>query len=146
LVLVLLLAAGLLAHWDVDPAASAAYLEEALRLWQQLGDRRGIAVAMSRLGQLREAVGDYDGAWELLQGSSAVFKDLGGGEPYPAGPLALSLAQLASERGDYERAEPLFEECLAFSRERGDPHSAASALRSLGELRQLRGAYGQAAV
>ena len=140
----LLLAAGLIVNWDVDTAASAAYLEEALRLWQRLGDRRGIAVAIGRLGQLRKAVGDYDGAWELLQGSSTLFKELEGGEPDPAVPLALSLAQVAKERGDYERAEPLFEECLAFSRERGDPHSVASALRSLGELRQLRGAYEQA--
>jgi len=137
-----LVTAGYLDH-DVDQAMAQAYLEEGLGIWRSLGDDRGMAIALAHLGRLHNSLGDYDRAWSLLQESAELFRGLGG-ETGLDGPLVLFMAQVAKDRGDFDRARPLFEEMLALSRARGDQHTAASALRSLGELADGLGDYDRA--
>jgi predicted ATPase/class 3 adenylate cyclase len=118
----------------------AAHFEESIAIWHELGDIRGAAIALARYGQLEQARARYDHAWVLLKESQELFQQIGGESGLDA-PLSVFLAQVAKNRGDYEQAIPVFEECLADARERGDKHSVGSTLRSLGELMQMRGDY-----
>ena len=137
-------AAGNLAQQVGEYDRAAALLEESVEIWRELGDNRGAAVALARFGQLEQSRGDYDRAWVLLEESRRLWPDVGTGSGLDA-PLAVYLAQVAKNRGDHERAIPLFEECLGLARARGERHAASSALRSLGELMQARGDYESAA-
>jgi predicted ATPase len=136
-------AAGLLAHHDGEYERSAALLEESIEIWRALGDPRGTAIALARLGQLEQSRGNFDRAWMLLEESRALFRAVGVESGLDA-PVAVFLAQVAKNRGDYERAIPLFEDCLRAALEQRDKHAAASAVRSLGELAQAQGDYERA--
>jgi predicted ATPase/class 3 adenylate cyclase len=118
----------------------AARFEESITIWRELRDIRGAAIALARFGQLEQSRARFDHAWVLLKDSQQLFQQIGG-ESGLGTTLSVFLAQVAKNRGDYEQAIPLFEECLADARERGDKHSVGSTLRSLGELVQLRGDY-----
>ena len=133
-------AAGNLAQHAGEYDRAAALLEESVEIWRELGDNRGAAVALARFGQLEQSRADYDRAWMLLEESRRLCPEVGSGSGLDA-PLAVYLAQVAKNRGDDERAIPLFEECLELARKRGERHAASSALRSLGELMQARGDY-----
>jgi tetratricopeptide (TPR) repeat protein len=127
-----------------DPAGEyergAARFEESIAIWRELRDIRGAAIALARFGQLEQARARFDHAWALLKESQELFQQIGGESGLDT-TLSVFLAQVAKNRGDYEQAIPLFEECLADARERGDRHSVGAILRSLGELVQMRGDY-----
>jgi predicted ATPase len=138
-----LIAAGYVAHHTGDYDWAALLLDQGVTLWRQVGGPRQIAVALAQFGRLEQSRGDLDRAWSLLTESRSLFEQTGGEVVFDA-PLAVFLAQIAKDRGDHERAIPLFEECLQRARAEGDLHTASSVLRSLGELTERRGDPAQA--
>jgi non-specific serine/threonine protein kinase len=58
--------------------------------------------------------------------------------------VLLNMGYAKAVRGDFERAEALFEECLAISRDSKDPNSTAQALLCLGIVATRRGDHGRA--
>jgi tetratricopeptide (TPR) repeat protein len=129
--------AGYLAHHTGDYDRAATLLDQSVTLWRQVGSSCEVALAVAQRGRLEQSRGNLDQAWQLLTESRALF-DAAGGEVVFDAPLAVFLAQVAKDRGDHERAIPLFVECLALARGDGDKHTESSVLRSLGELRQIR--------
>jgi hypothetical protein len=51
--------------------------EESLALFQELGDTRGIAAALSSLGNLASSRGDFAAADELYAECAPLFRELG---------------------------------------------------------------------
>jgi predicted ATPase len=133
-----LIGSGLVALQSRKFDAALEYLNEGLALARAHRQPRLVAIALTRLGLLRQAQGDFDAAWIALEESQAAF-ELVGGESGLDAPIAVYRAQVAKERGDLKRAMELFEDGIAVSRERGDSHGVSSALRSLAELAASRG-------
>src|SRR4029453_16904553 len=116
-----------------------------LALWRELGDRRGIAVAMARRGVMAIWQGDHTRAEALLTDARALFRETGGeARSGIEHPIAAFLAQAVQEQGDHERARALYEESLAEAQSRGDRHAAAYSRRHLARLRLQRGEADQA--
>lgn len=132
--------AGKLDHHAGEYDRAAMRFDESISIWRELDDVRNTAIALARYGQLEQARADFDHAWVLLKESQALFQQIGR-ESGLDSTLSVFLAQVAKNRGDYEEAIPLFEECLADARARGDAHSVGAILRSLGELIQMRGDF-----
>jgi predicted ATPase len=76
--------------------------EESLALFRAVGDERGIAVLLHRIGINALQLGEPERAQELLEESLALFRELGStrGEAEAIG----ALGYVAFEAGDYERA------------------------------------------
>jgi len=131
----ILVVAGYLAHCLREHDVAVRLADEGLALWQEIGDARGMAVAMARRGVMAIWQGDHGRAEELLAGARALFRDTGGeaasGIEHP---IASFLAQAVQEQGDHERARALYEESLIEARARGDRHAAAYSLRHLARL------------
>jgi tetratricopeptide (TPR) repeat protein len=119
--------------------------DEAIEIWRELGNGRGLATALARRGVISVLQGDCDRATEWLIESRTLFRESGG--EHRSGiehPVAAFLAQAMQDQGDHAGAYALYEEALAEASERQDRHAAAYALRHLGRLHLGQGEAEQA--
>jgi predicted ATPase len=140
-------AAGSLTYWQTDAESTERYYEESLTIYQELGDRPGIAQATYDCAFLPILRGTgYEGSLRLLRDALEVFEEIGDqeGVAKAKGDFAFFLVML----GDYRAALPLLEEAVARSRERGDMFHLADDIlglaqthRMLGNREEARAAY-----
>jgi DNA-binding CsgD family transcriptional regulator len=112
------------------------YFEEALSIFEELGDQSGIADMLLQLGWAAMRVGDYPLADRRLNESLPLFQELG--ETRLIGFALSGLGELAIRQGRYEQAATLLEESLALRREIGERWSIAASLGSLGWAAMLQ--------
>ena len=106
--------------------------EESLALQHQLGDQRGIAKAVFRIGAGALQDGDWDRATQLLSQSLAHFRETG--DLYFVPWITRTLAWARARSGDLPGARELYEEGLRAAREIGSTSAEAACLGSLGWL------------
>ncbi|NYI03228.1 AfsR/SARP family transcriptional regulator [Allostreptomyces psammosilenae] len=121
---------------DSDPHQSIAYLREALKFGELLGNRRFQATALQFLGAVYFSAGYVDTAHDYLSRSLTMAHALQ--DRYLEAFSLLYLARVFAERGD-QRAMPTAEAVLALSREGNFGHHLADALALLGELHLAEG-------
>jgi predicted ATPase/DNA-binding CsgD family transcriptional regulator len=122
--------AGVLAFLQCDYLLAGSRLEDALRLNHELGDRRGVATVLQRLGSIAREHGRYGDARRQHERSQAVWEELD-----DRSGVAASLDYLgfvAWLEGDNARAEELGARALATFRATGEAQEAAAALINLG--------------
>jgi len=114
-------------------------LSESLAIFEELGDRQGVASVLERLGIYHYGSGDYANSRRLYQESSDIYRALGNlsGVGWTLNDLGL----LARLERDYDQARTLFEESLKYLRECDDRLGLAYALNNLGQLMRLEGDY-----
>jgi len=120
-------AAAAFAEWLVDMPREEELVQEALGLYRELGNTRGIASSLQGLAWVHSRKGASIAALQLLEESVTLLRELGDKEA-----LAWSLSHLADElggQGEYGRANALFEECLALFRELGNKREIAANLQ-----------------
>jgi predicted ATPase/class 3 adenylate cyclase len=111
-----------------DDAASLQRAEQALELHRALGDRRGIADSLWRVGAAQIAVGDWVQARDALAESLLLFTELG--DESQLGALR-TIAWAHAKEDDWEEARPLYEEVARRAKELGNVLYEAIAIRSL---------------
>lgn len=135
--------AGYLIHAQGDYVHSERLFSESLQLYRQLGDRRGIAYCLDRLGSVaRLARLDYTAAQALHEESLALFKQLEDRLGIQYALYALGLT--AAGRSDLPAAAAFYEEAIALARAAEDGHSAAYMLNQLALVCMQRGDYTRA--
>jgi len=133
---------GVLAWAQGDYDRTTALCVDSLVLCQDLGDRRGIARALTTLGNVAIAWGDYPRARALHEEGLGHRRALG-----DRWGMALSLHNLgsvATAQGDYARAAALHEESLALRQGLGDAAGIAASLGSLASVATTQGDYARA--
>jgi DNA-binding CsgD family transcriptional regulator len=121
---------GELATEEGDYSAAPGFFEEALVLYRDLQDQRGIADMLMQLGWAAMRAGDYTKSEALLTECLALFREI-----REAARISIGLAglgELAVRQRRYERANELLEESLALRRELGERWGTAVTLGSLG--------------
>jgi predicted ATPase/DNA-binding CsgD family transcriptional regulator len=122
--------AGVLAFLQCDYLLAGSRLEDALRLNHELGDRRGVATVLQRLGSIAREQGRYGDARRQHERSQAVWEELD-----DRSGVAASLDYLgfvAWLEGDTARAEELGARALATFRATGEAQETAAVLINLG--------------
>src|SRR5829696_4537276 len=135
--------AGWMALWHGDHEKGVSLLEEALSLFEELGDRDSAAVSLAYLGMTALRQGDAGRAMALREEAETLIR-----EPLERRSLAevhFFLAA-ASMGGDYERGVASFEESRALFRELQDTRGATRCSTSLGMLAVTFDDYERAAV
>ena len=130
-----LTAHALLTWRQGDYQRTIALLEEALALYQELGDMTGAAFALHHTAHVYEAQGHYAQAVALFEESLARFRD--SSDRWGLALTLNCLAEAFQQQGQYDRATPLLREGVAWTRQVGDQHTRADLLRLMG-LEQLR--------
>ena len=134
--------AAIVAHRQGEPELAKAYLEEALALYRDLDDERGVARMLSNLGGVAALEGDLERATALFEETLPLFRNAGDDRALM---ITLSnLASMADMGGDHERGVALGEEGLAVARRLGDQDQTSIALHNLGRAALRRGRHAEA--
>lgn len=124
-----LLAAARLAFIQSNYDVGEALAQESLMLFRELGDRRGIALSLDRLGMAAWRRGDFPAARVLLEEDLPLFKEVDDKDRVAWSLFTLGL--LNNKQGEYSRANTLFEEGLALFRALGNKRGIAASLTQL---------------
>jgi predicted ATPase/class 3 adenylate cyclase len=129
--------AGYMAWAQGDHGVARAHVEESLAVLRELGDRRGIALALFVLGGVVWAQGDYARARSLGEENLALCRELG--DTWHTALALNGLGTMARDQGDYMLARARCEESLALFRELRDTQGVAWSLYGLGEVARDQG-------
>ncbi len=121
---------------------AVGYLQQALALFSEVGDRFGAACVLTHLGSCEWRLGRYPQAAAHRRQALALFRETG---DRPGEARALKGLGLVEGRlGRYRQAAGHFQESLVLYRELGDRSNEAHALRNLGLVGGRQGRYPQA--
>jgi predicted ATPase/class 3 adenylate cyclase len=129
--------AAFLAEAQGDLERAQALHEEALVLYQESGDMKGVAGALGGLGTIARQRGDLDTARSRHQDALDTWRRLG--DAAGAAGALLDLGLTRQLEGDYAGAEPELLEGLDLFRQAGDRSGEAHALNRLGFLATATG-------
>ena len=105
--------------WMIDDLERAETLcGESLLLYQELGDRVGMAACQRQLGAIARVRNQFALARSRLEEAAALFQEMG--DRWQWGRCLAELARVATEQGQYERARTLLEESLQLYQTLGD--------------------------
>ena len=124
-----LLAAARLALIQSNYDRGGILAQESLALFRELGDRRGIALSLDRLGMAAWRRGDFTAARVLMEEDLALFREVGDQDRVAWSLFTLGL--LNNKQGEYTRACALFEESLTLFRQLGNKRGIAASLTQL---------------
>ena len=102
---------------------------EALRIFRELGDRRGEAIGLSHLAQIAAWLGDFEEARTQLEQCLAIAREIKYQEL--EGACELLSGEVAFELGELTEANLWFKRSLTLCREAADKRGEANALRWL---------------
>jgi DNA-binding NarL/FixJ family response regulator len=128
----LLSEAGTFAFYRADFDHAIVLHGEALELYQQVGDKGGVAFALMCLGAQHFEKGDYERAAPYLEEALTLSRRIGD-QRNAAGTLH-NLAEVERQRGNYEQAKALGMESIALLRETKDDYRLAIVVGSVGLL------------
>jgi predicted ATPase/class 3 adenylate cyclase len=114
-------------------------LEEALSIYRELNDRRGVAWALENLGAAIAARGDFARARALLDESLAISREIG--DSRRSGWALRALGANAVSQADYREAEALYKESLALFESTGETWGAALCGGTLGTFAHSLGQH-----
>jgi predicted ATPase/DNA-binding CsgD family transcriptional regulator len=134
--------AGFLAWRQGEFAQAQAMGQESLDAAKALGDRLGMASAISLLEQVARAQGDHERAAALPEQSLALFREMGDG--WGIATSLVILGNAARFHGDYARAREALEESLDLYKKLGDISGTGAALHFLGLVARDQGDYARA--
>jgi predicted ATPase len=123
------------AQGDFEEARSRQ--EEALALYQELGDTEGVARTLSSLGEIARQLGELDTARVRHQEALDASREMGDAAGTAGALIGLGLVRQLE--GDYAGAEPVLREGLALFGTVGDQYGEAHALNRLGLLAMSTG-------
>ncbi|MQA88620.1 MAG: protein kinase [Gemmatimonas sp.] len=128
-------AAGSLAQHAGDNHRAAAWLDDGLKLWREIGDEKGTAAALVARAWVACELSDLDTGENLSREGLEIAQRLGDRRSTA---LALNnLGWVAMYRGDGERARNLHRQSLDLRRELGDRRGIAFALANLADAHLL---------
>jgi DNA-binding CsgD family transcriptional regulator/tetratricopeptide (TPR) repeat protein len=121
---------GELATEEGDYARAPALFQEALEIYRELNDARGIGLIHVQFGWAAMRKGDLEQAENYLEDFRELAQQM---DDKTNLAFALSgLGEVATRQGRYERATSLLEQALELNRKRGDKWGTATSLGSLG--------------
>ena len=85
-------------------------IEEALEIFRRVGDRRGEAVTLNRLGLTQARIGDEAGALDSYEAAVAILTELG--DSHGAGRVLANLGALQRGQGHEEQARATWIDAL----------------------------------
>lgn len=112
--------------------SGVAYLEEALRLFNELGDRHGQALALRNLAFVDRMLGRLDRAADRYASAIDGFREAE--DLVAEAHTQVNLAQVHSDVLDFDRATEALEESMRLCRRTGNQRVEAQAWQRYGEL------------
>jgi tetratricopeptide (TPR) repeat protein len=126
-------------YYSTDPLEAKEQYEKGVALYEELGDRWGLAQALSALGWIAEHLGNYAWAEELSSRSLAIRRELG--DQRGMADAMLNLGIIAWVQGRLDEADSLLRESVGIFRALDDWNRVARTLKDMGEVLVRRGLF-----
>lgn len=123
--------------------ASSTFGQEALEVWNVVGDPRGQAAALYNLAEAAEHHGHWDEAADLFDRAADIWRDQG--QLDNLGRALMLRGAVAYAQGDFERAVTIEEEAAALFRQVCSPRFLGMAVCLLGIVAAAQGRFPEAA-
>jgi len=133
---------GVLAYLWGDYGQAEQRYQQALQMFERLGDRAGLVISYHQSGLLAQARGNYERAERLYLQSIQIEEQLGDRSGVAKG--YHQLGRLAQIRGDYTEAERRYLQSLQIKERLDNRSGMAKSYHHLGVLAQVQGDYEQA--
>jgi tetratricopeptide (TPR) repeat protein len=130
------------AHVALGDLLSATHSADALALYEELGDLWGQGQVLNNLGCYAYWRGEWDEALRLYERGRAARERIG--DAVNAAYGTLNIAEILSDQGRLEEAEPLLRQTLRIWRAANDRVGVTNALAHLGRVLYRGGRYDQA--
>ena len=134
--------AGILAWAQGDMLTAETNQRQAFILWQEIGDKPGMASSLNNLGLVAHNQNEYEKAISLYEQSLAYEQERGNQNGMAVAYSNLGL--VAMDLADYERARQYYENALTIYRASNNPQYLSITLNNLGTLAFLQGDYDRA--
>jgi predicted ATPase/class 3 adenylate cyclase len=134
-----LIAAGSIAYWQADLGRARELYQQAVKLYRALGDRRGMADALSNLAPVPMMTGDLPLARRLAAQARDLWQELG--DDWQAALATQTLGLSFLFEGGYEQALAYFEEFMPVVRARGDRFWLIGGLTSMAQAQHFLGHF-----
>jgi tetratricopeptide (TPR) repeat protein len=130
------------AHDDLGREGGVGFLERAVEMYEELGDDRGLSSALNNLGIHHYTRGRWDESVALYR--RAREADGRAGDPVNGAVHANNEAEVLSDQGHLEEAEPLFHEMVRVCRGAAFPIGEALGMSNLGRVAARGGRFEEA--
>jgi len=106
--------------------------EQALQVWRQIGQKRGLALSLNEMGRCQVLLGKTKDATANFQEALQIRREIG--DTRGLGDTLLDLGNLSDDRGDHDQALKLYKEALDLERDIGNENLQASCLNNIGNV------------
>jgi predicted ATPase/class 3 adenylate cyclase len=134
-----LIAAGSIAYWQTDLGRARELYQQAVKLYRALGDRRGMADALSNLAPVPMMTGDLPLARRLAAQARDLWQELG--DDWQAALATQTFGMSFLLDGDYDQALAYFEQFMPVVRARGDRFWLIGSLTSMAQAQHFLGRF-----
>lgn len=132
-------------------AKARDFLQQALTIAKDIGDRSGETYALSTIGDVYSRLGEYPQALDFLQQALAMTQNVGDSpndEGFTSrstqGSIYLSMGLVYKNQGQYAEALKLYQQTLTLARELGQRRVEGAALHETGIIYDTLGEYAKA--
>jgi serine/threonine protein kinase/tetratricopeptide (TPR) repeat protein len=115
---------------------------EALPIWRQLGQQRGLAFSLNEMARAQAALGQSKDAMANFNEALEIRRQIG--DKRGLGDTLIDMGNLADDRGDHDGALKLYKEALGLEREIGNHSLEAVCLNNIGSVYSEKGQYADA--
>ncbi|MEH2214845.1 CHAT domain-containing tetratricopeptide repeat protein, partial [Nostoc sp.] len=118
------------------------YLQQALAIRKQIGDRSGIGNSLNNIGFIYSSLGQYPKALEYLQQALAIRKQIG--DKAGVGTTLNNIGEIYSSLGQYPKALEYLQQALVIIKQIGDRSGIGNSLNNIGFIYKSLGQYPKA--
>ncbi|MBH8562824.1 CHAT domain-containing protein [Nostoc sp. CENA67] len=122
--------------------AALEFFQQALVIYQQIGDRNGEALSLNYIAIVERARGDYIQALKFYNQALNIFRELG--DRLNEGTALNNIGKVYEGLGQYPQALEFYQQALAIRRQVGDKSGEGFTLGDLGSINTNLGQYPQA--
>ncbi|GHO61213.1 hypothetical protein KSC_001050 [Ktedonobacter sp. SOSP1-52] len=125
-------AAALLAFFQLHTAAMKEHLQASLKLYREVGERHGYAIALNAMGFCELLQGHDENVKTYYEESFPILQEMG--DRWHLAEAYALVAREAQAQGNYVRARKVLEQSLVLIKEVGDRRAIVQALDFLGQI------------
>ncbi|MCC5915940.1 MAG: tetratricopeptide repeat protein [Cryomorphaceae bacterium] len=115
------------------------YFQKSLTIWEEIGDKNGIASSLNTIGIIYKDQGNYPRALEYYQKSMVIFEELGDKNGITQN--LINIGNNYNVQGNYPRALEYYQKSLVIFEELGDKKGIAKNLNNIGIIYRTQGNY-----
>ena len=113
--------------------------EEALAIWRNIGQKRGIASSLNEIARTEVLLGKNKEALDNFQEALQIRRDIG--DRRGLGDTLIDLGNFYDDRGDHDQALRMYKESLQIERDIGNERLQAASLNNIAGVYSAKGQY-----